>query len=239
MGNVGSIGMCDIPFKILVPIFGGLAAIGVRRQRGSYSRIHDASMYASNNTIQTPISELDTFLVLGIDGSGKSTFIETVVYGFHRTPVPTVGYMSERLKISSTQSKKDSFEFYRMLELGGHQTVRHMWESLITGTFATDHGVSNIRGVFFVIDAAASGEHFTVAKSEFIRVLQFESLRNKPFCILCNKVDVEHHIDANSMLKMLDIESIISTGTAYTIIETSAISGIGLPDAIKWMINNV
>ena len=114
-----------------------------------------------------------TVLVVGIDGAGKTTMLNTLQGRFGKATRPTLGF--ERVQMMLDEVTTVSF-----YDLGGSAKMRDMWCNYY----------GDVHGMVYVVDAsdeARIGESAQMFKS----IMSHKRLANKPVLVLGNKQDVE------------------------------------------------
>lgn len=160
-------------------------------------------------------------LVLGLDNSGKTTILnfmkpkKAVI-----ETVPTVGYAVEEFTKNNIQ--------FSAFDMSGQGKYRDLWNSYY----------NEAQGVIFVIDATDE-IRFAVAKEELRIVLESQELKQRrvPILFFANKMDI--HTAASPVICMtrLGLEEI--TEIPWHIQSCSAVTGLGVEDGFKWLLDTV
>lgn len=111
-------------------------------------------------------------LMLGLDNAGKTTLLECLKTGTFRQFDQTKSYHVQELTIEGIH--------FKAFDLGGHEVARQSW---------TDYFV-DVSAIVFMVDAACP-ERFQEAKIQLDNLLNDESIKNTPFLILGNKIDID------------------------------------------------
>ncbi|XP_072011562.1 ADP-ribosylation factor-like protein 9 isoform X1 [Engystomops pustulosus] len=151
-------------------------------------------------------------LVLGLDGSGKTSILNTV--GANKGKIittPTEGVNA--MCISNGNSKME------FLEIGGSEQLRPYWKMYLSRAFA----------VVFVVDSADHGR-LPLAKRHLHQLIQQDSV--VPLLVLANKQDLQnaHHIpeihDALALSEICENRKLFLIGTYVTKDGSEISSGI-------------
>lgn len=161
--------------------------------------------------------------VLGIDGSGKSTFTNLLQGKVDPNVKPTIGFRLISTKFTfnpndnddKSQSKyennnennnesDDEVEItLQLYDLGGKKQIRDIWKEYF----------HDIHAVIYLIDSTSKGNKLRETIKEYETLLHNKLLFNKPFLILNNKIDQEGSKSISMYKDLLeyDIEEINST----------------------------
>jgi small GTP-binding protein len=130
-----------------------------------------------------------TVLCVGIDGAGKSTFLQTVKGNEDPKCKPTVGFECVNLKLETT-----TVSFY---DLGGGVKIRGIWDSYY----------HDVHAVMYFVDAACDDmkwkETVEVAKA----TLGHSYLSGKPLLVFGNKKEEKAARDSDEIKEDLQIDT--------------------------------
>lgn len=145
-------------------------------------------------------------LVLGLDGSGKTTVCHHVHGKLDKPVLPTVGH---------TKFEPISMNGYEVTlhDLGGMDGAREMWKTYFAKSY----------GVVFVSDASDS-KRFEEAQKELRKVLSDPKMSIKPLLVVANKQDRPNAESAYRLAKTLKLTSGAKDTTAqmHLVIECDA-----------------
>jgi len=108
---------------------------------------------------------------LGLDNAGKTTLLHLLRDNRVAQHMPTQKPTMEELTLGNIK-----FSAY---DLGGHEIARRLWRDY----YAT------VNAVVFMVDACAR-DRFPESKSELDELLSGDDLKNVPFLVLANKIDL-------------------------------------------------
>lgn len=145
---------------------------------------------------------------LGLDSSGKSTFISFLQEGRFIQHMPTMGKRKLEMDVGGTRIS--------LFDMGGQQDFRNMW----FGEMKT------AKCVVFVIDKAAS-HRFGEAKEEFKKLLPMIEKNKTKLLIIANKHDLPNAVSMSDIIEEFDLLELDN----FEIIEVSAKTGYGMANA--------
>lgn len=137
-------------------------------------------------------------MLVGLDNSGKTTFIKGVRHNYKGTigngvgeTAPTIGYNNENFV-------KNNYE-YKIYDMSGQSKYREMWSNYC----------KEIVGIIFVIDSSDS-LRLQVVANELELLLEQHDIKNRPIPILflANKSDLPGALVPESIKDMLKLKTI-------------------------------
>uniref|UniRef100_A0A6B2LKT7 Uncharacterized protein n=1 Tax=Arcella intermedia TaxID=1963864 RepID=A0A6B2LKT7_9EUKA len=108
---------------------------------------------------------------LGLDNAGKTTLLHLLRDDRVAQHMPTQKPTMEELTVGNIK--------FRTYDLGGHEIARRLWRDYY----------ADVSAVVFMVDAAAK-ERFEESKEELNDLLAGDDLKNIPFLVLANKIDI-------------------------------------------------
>lgn len=166
-------------------------------------------------------------LILGLDNSGKSTFLEQARCMFNkslkrldlRRIAPTVG-----LNVAKIETSEAILNFW---DLGGQKELQTLWSRYFTEAHA----------VIWVVDSSEP-ERFTESREALRLLLEDEHLKQSPFLFIMNKQDKPEAQNPQEILNYFNLVDLIGD-RHFISISTSAIEGQGLRGAIEWIADKI
>ena len=159
-------------------------------------------------------------LLVGLDGSGKTTVLFRMKDGKEPKTVPTIGYNVETIKVGK----------YRLSiwDVGGQDKLRPFWRHHYTG----------VQGIVFLIDSNDS-ERFSAAAHEVGLLLKEDQLAAAALLVLANKQDLPNAKSVDEIKSALGMTKEAVQERPCHVAPTVASSGDGLPEAMKWLCENM
>ena len=132
-------------------------------------------------------------LILGLDGSGKTTLIYLLKYKEVITTLPTVGFNIEELQIAKRLR-------VRLWDVGGHHKVRHLWT----------HYYMTTAGIIYMIDSS-SKDRLKESKEEFYKILKHRDVKEHiPVLLFANKQEMEGALSVNEIIEFFELKEYVS-----------------------------
>ncbi|CAI5446039.1 unnamed protein product [Caenorhabditis angaria] len=157
-------------------------------------------------------------IVVGLDNSGKSTFLNHLRPVDQRSSqiVPTVGFSMSNFSTGNLT--------FNAFDMAGQGKYRSMWESY--------YGTS--QALIFVVDSA-DRMRIPLARDEFWMIMDHKDIANRPIpiMVLANKMDETDAMSASEISVSLGLDVI--RGRHWSIQATCATSGVGLDKALEWL----
>ncbi|CAL1570574.1 unnamed protein product [Knipowitschia caucasica] len=157
-------------------------------------------------------------LMLGLDGSGKTSLLYKLKFNENVWTVQTVGF-----NVESLDADRSSLVL-TVWDIGGQRAMRPHWK----------HFYPDAAGVLFVVDSWDQ-KRLEEARKELHRALHSEILRGIPLVILANKQDLSGALSAGVLCQKLDLRRVCQ-GRAWFIQPCSAATGMGLQDGFRKMV---
>jgi len=157
-------------------------------------------------------------LMLGLDGSGKTTILYKLKLGDVVSTIPTIGFNTEAVEYKNVK--------FTVWDIGGQDKLRELWK----------HYYNDVDGIIFVIDSADI-ERLDIVKQELRKLMDTYELRKSKFLIFGNKYDQPNSLSAK---KIIDKIGLHSSGQQKThIISTCARTGEGLYEGLDWLVREI
>eukprot|EP00658_Telonema_sp_P-2_P021323 TRINITY_DN18491_c0_g1_i15.p1 TRINITY_DN18491_c0_g1~~TRINITY_DN18491_c0_g1_i15.p1 ORF type:complete len:195 (-),score=54.69 TRINITY_DN18491_c0_g1_i15:212-796(-) len=153
-------------------------------------------------------------LIVGLDGSGKTTMMYQWKVGKPVATTPTVGF-----EYTTIQHGNYNFTVW---DLGGEDKIRSLWR----------HHYSGIDAVVFVVDSTDT-ERMDEARNELWMMLRYEDLRDSRLLVVANKQDLPKAMSVAEVADALHLSK-IEKRTWY-IQGMSAVDGEGVYQGIDWI----
>ena len=113
-----------------------------------------------------------------------------------------------------------------MWDLGGQSSLRPYWKCYYDKCSA----------IIFVVDST-DVERLAIAKEELHSLLKESELKDTVIAIFANKQDIEGALSASDISDKLMLHTVKSH--TWNIFATSAVTGKGLEDGLKWVANKI
>lgn len=163
-------------------------------------------------------------LLLGLDNAGKTTLLQCLKTGNFIQFEQTKTYQIVDLTIEGIH--------FSAFDLGGHDIARQSWSDYFL----------NASAIVFMVDAA-DPNRFAEAKVELDNLLTDETLRNVPFVILGNKIDIPTAVPDFNLSQALgiynqtpeDATSVPEGQRAIRIFMCSVKEKSGYAEAFRWL----
>ncbi|XP_070399367.1 LOW QUALITY PROTEIN: ADP-ribosylation factor 6 [Nothobranchius furzeri] len=151
-------------------------------------------------------------LMLGLDGSGKTSLLYKLKYNENVVTVPTAGFTVESLEIDGKSPE------LTVWDVGGQRKMRPHWR----------HYYYETAGLMFAVDSQ-NERRLDEARKELHRVLRQDSLRGVPLVVLANKQALPDALSPQSLSVKLDLRGGVA-GRAWFVQPSSANTGTGLEE---------
>ncbi|KAK8698899.1 hypothetical protein V6N13_115004 [Hibiscus sabdariffa] len=171
-------------------------------------------------------------LMVGLDGSGKTTILYKLKLGDLLKTKPTIGRIPSSLharfslncfNVESIQYKNICFDVW---DIGGESKIRPLWK----------HYFLNVQALIFVVDSS-DRQRISEARKELHWALADNELANAAVLVFSNKQDLP---DAMSDSQIADKLGLHCLGQRPWFIQNaSAYTGQGLYEGLHWLSDNI
>ncbi|CAG9325493.1 unnamed protein product [Blepharisma stoltei] len=154
-------------------------------------------------------------VIVGLENSGKTTFINQLSSGSPGQTVPTIG-----LNVRTVQQGNLTIKAW---DLGGQVQYRTEWARYARGT--------NV--IVFLVDASAS-QLISLSRKELHMMLEDRELVGIPLLILANKIDINPHMSEPEIIQGLNLDYVIDN--PWLVISISAMRGTNIERVVDWLL---
>ncbi len=154
--------------------------------------------------------------VCGLDKAGKTTLINYLIYGEFKETLPTSGLNRENINLP-----KLTLEIY---DLGGQVAFRDMWQDYNEQSDA----------LIFVVDSTDE-QRLEDAREIFYKIINTQINDRIPVLILLHKADVKERLLIKDFIPKFHLND-PQAKFEWAVFETSAITGEGLIEAFRWLV---
>jgi small GTP-binding protein len=153
-------------------------------------------------------------LLVGLDGSGKTSLLYQMKMGELMKSIPTIGFNVEKIKFKS--------RCFDIWDVGGQDKIRKLWKYYYSGT----------KAIVFVVDSV-DRERMDEVKEELNHLLLNPIFDSKPLLIYCNKQDLEEPMGTLEVMKKLDL--LKYKCNPWHLQTCSAKTGQGVKEGWNWL----
>ncbi|XP_044160667.1 ADP-ribosylation factor-like protein 4C [Bufo gargarizans] len=188
-------------------------------QRAPQAGHHRLLLPLDMGNISSNISSFQSLhiVMLGLDSAGKTTVLYRLKFNEFVNTVPTIGFNTERIRLSNGAAKGISCHFW---DVGGQEKLRPLWKSY---SRCTD-------GIIYVVDSVDS-DRLEEAKTELHKVTKFAENQGTPLLVIANKQDLPKSLAVAEIERQLALQE-LSPSTPYHIQPACAIIGEGLTEGM-------
>uniref|UniRef100_A0A672LAA1 ADP-ribosylation factor-like protein 14 n=1 Tax=Sinocyclocheilus grahami TaxID=75366 RepID=A0A672LAA1_SINGR len=133
-------------------------------------------------------------VMLGLDSAGKTTVLYRLKFNEFVNTVPTIGFNTEKIKLSNGTAKGISCHFW---DVGGQEKLRPLWKSY---SRCTD-------GIIYVVDSV-DVDRLEEAKTELHKVTKFAENQGTPLLVIANKQDLPKSLSVADIEKQLALQEL-------------------------------
>ncbi|XP_071485813.1 uncharacterized protein [Diadema antillarum] len=132
-------------------------------------------------------------LMLGLDGTGKTTCLYRLKLNKTVQTIPTIGFNEETIATNRGQS-------FVIWDIGFHDRLRQLWH----------HYYYNTAGIIYVVDSADK-ERLAEARELLFSILQAPELSHgTPVLVLANKQDLEGSFHLTKLTDELQLHKLVA-----------------------------
>ncbi len=155
--------------------------------------------------------------ICGLDGAGKTSIINYLMYGEFKDTIPTLGMNVNTIKLPQIH--------LNIFDLGGQETFRSLWSRINEKSHA----------LVYIVDST-DFQRFNLTKNIFHQILQTQIEDNIPVLILLNKTDLPEGMSRFDFIQDFGLVNLASK-IQWSCYETSAKTGVGLLEAFSTFID--
>lgn len=161
-----------------------------------------------------------TVVLCGLDNAGKTTLLLRLTTGVVSCAPPTKRARDESFNLGGVS--------FRAWDLGGHESVRHLWSSFYGGA----------NGIVFMIDAADTKRFEEVGEELELLIDDLAEMESPvPLAILLNKCDLTSAKEESEIIEAIGLDEICSDfkGISARVFGCSVFENRGFQPAFKWL----
>lgn len=167
-------------------------------------------------------------LLLGLDNSGKTTFLEHSRCNFNKNykniDLNRIG-STVGLNVGKIETKGVILNFW---DLGGQKELQLLWDKY----FLEAHGI------IWVVDSSDK-TRLNESIIAFNNIIKNELLNNLPLLFIINKQDIPTAMNPNEIIKAFQSSLELIGDRRFLSIPTSALKGSGINESIGWIAEHV
>ena len=175
-----------------------------------------------------PHAEEHTYILLGVDGAGKTSLMHRLKSEKIQalpTTVPTVGF--DKVDIVRRRQKLTLFD------VGGGKNIRGIWEAYF----------ADVHAAIFIVDAADVAR-FAEVRDLLLQAGKHDFLAEKPMLIIANKEDLPHAAGEEEVSEALHVHELPGRMDNHRVIGCSISAAesklaTALDDGIDWLVEAV
>ena len=155
-------------------------------------------------------------VIVGLENSGKTTFINSLSDGSPGETVPTIGL--------NVRTVNKGNLIIKAWDLGGQVQYRPEWSRYARGT--------NV--IIFVVDSSAI-DLISYSRKELHTMLEERDLVGIPLLVLANKIDITPHLTEPEIIQGMNLDYVIDN--PWLVISVSALRGTNIERVVDWLLN--
>ncbi|CAG5122451.1 unnamed protein product [Candidula unifasciata] len=159
-------------------------------------------------------------VMVGLEGTGKTTILYRLKFGQYTSSIPTIGFNHEKIEITEGKAKGVTFTVW---DIGGKDNMRPLWKSYLRSA----------DGILFVVDSSDK-ESMEEARIELMKLVKTQNPHNIPTLVIANKQDLRESLPPEEVAKAVGVSE-LSSSHACQLLSSCAVTGEGLADAMDVM----
>ena len=157
-------------------------------------------------------------VILGLDGSGKTSVLYRLKLDEYVNTVPTISFNTEKIKCKTGRAKGTTFKFW---DAGGAEKLRPLWKSYARAADA----------IVYVVDST-DRDRFDEARCELFKIAQLQALKGIPVLLIANKQDLREAVGLSHIEDALSIAELRSQQHTVNVVAGCALTGEGFEDVL-------
>ena len=157
-------------------------------------------------------------LILGLDNAGKTTLLKYLTNEDNKNTKPDSGLNAKSIQCGTIK--------LNVYDLGGQKAIREYWK----------YYYDQVDALIYVVDSSDE-ERIGECNESFKSILKDEKLTNVPVLAYGNKADLTNCLGPDEIIEKLEMNDI--TGRDWSLYACSALTGEGVKDGIKWILERL
>ncbi|UJG44692.1 MAG: 50S ribosome-binding GTPase [Candidatus Heimdallarchaeum endolithica] len=163
--------------------------------------------------------------IIGLEYSGKTTFLNWLIKQRFTRPKPTVGYNFEVLEVANMH--------INIFDLSGHEKFReNIWKNFVQSSV----------GIVFFVDSSdknklkKSAKWFWKVVNEWLQEIYSEYA----LLFIANKADLKNSLDLETIIRTFDLYKMSKySNISFQIFKTSIKEELNIKTAFQWLVNKL
>ncbi|XP_052274357.1 E3 ubiquitin-protein ligase TRIM23-like isoform X2 [Dreissena polymorpha] len=154
-------------------------------------------------------------VILGLDGSGKTSLLFKMKNNEFITTIPTIGFNVETVEYKNVK--------LTIWDVGGQHKIRPLWK----------HYYFNTQAVIFVIDSHHK-DRLKEAHNALVKLVQEKELKDASLLIFANKQDLQPCLSLEELTEQFGLFK-LCCNRSWHIQACDANTGMGLQEGLEWL----